>query len=206
MIRDRNIAWQRKSRFISAGEILAGGFADASGAATGFGAGGPILTEVSSFGFGVMNINAAGNFFHALDFVTPREMEIEEEIGFRVHYMTLGAVATTDDITFIVQYSQCDVGAQCVAASTALDTPITEHRQGNALTTVTHRTARGIISAGKFDETARQGMIHWEVEADATDYATNEVGVLGFEIDYIPRLTWSNGEPFGDLNKNLAAA
>jgi len=206
MIRDRNIAWQRKSRFIPAGEILAGGFADASGSATGFGTGGPILTEVSSFGFGVLNINGAGNFFHALDFVTPREMDIEEEIGFRVHYMTLGTVATTDDVTFIVQYDQVDVGEAVIAAASALDTPITEHRQGTATTLVTHRTARGIINAGKFDETARQGMIHWEVEADAMDYSADELGVLGFEVDYVPRLCFDNGEPFGGLNKTLAAA
>jgi hypothetical protein len=193
MIKDRNIAWQRKSRFITAGEILAGGFADASGAATHFGTGGPILTEVGTQGIGVLNINGAGNFFHALDFVTPREMDIAEEIGFRVHYMTLGAVSATDDITFIVQYAQVDVGGAVAAAATALDTPITEHRQGVTTTLLTHRTARGIISAGKFDETARQGMIHWEVEADAMDYATNEIGILGFEVDYAPRLTWSNG-------------
>ena len=132
-------------------------------------------------------------------------MDIEEEIGIRVHYCTLGAVATTDDITWIVLYDQVDVGEAMVAAATALDTVITEHRQGVVTTLLTHRTARGVISAGKFDETARQGHLLWTIEADAMDYSANEVGLLGIEIDYVPRLCFDNGEAFGGLNKTLAA-
>ena len=205
-LKDRNIGWQRKSRFITVGEMIAGSSVDASGVTNGMGAGAPDLTEVSSFGYGSGRVGAAGDTWAVLDFTTPREMDIEEEIGVRVHYCTLGTVATTDDITWIVLYDQVDVGEAMIAAATALDTTIAEHRQGVATTLLTHRTARGIIDAGKFDETARGGHLLWTVEADAIDYSTNEVGLLGLEIDYMPRLTYSNGEPLGDLNKNLAGA
>ena len=204
-LKDRNIAWQRKSHFIPAGEILAGGLVDATGVATGMGTGAPPLTEVSTFGFGAL-IPTAGDFFHVLDWLTPREMEIAEEIGVRVHYVCIGTTDATDDVTFIVQYQQCDVGAALAAPTAVLDTPITEHRNGVTTTLVTHRTARGIISAGKFDETARQGVIQWELECDAMDYTAGEVGILGLEVDYMPRYCWGNGEAKDALNKSLAAA
>tara|TARA_R100000808_G_scaffold6071_1_gene18191 strand:- start:5599 stop:6219 length:621 start_codon:yes stop_codon:yes gene_type:complete len=204
MIRDRNIAWQRKSRIITAGEMIAGGFADASGTAQGFGTGAPPLTELSNFGFGTIAVTNT-DVVTFLDFITPREMEIAEEIGVRVIWATTGAVTGSDSVTFTVVYDQVDPGEAIIEPATALDTTIAAQTAGTTTAYLLKRTARGIISKKKFDETARTGMLSWKITTALTGFSAAEVGILGLEIDYLPRLTWSNGEEFGNLNKNLAA-
>ena len=211
MIRDKNIEWQRKSRFISAQELaftqtVPSGTDASGGVLTGLGAGAPDVAEVSTFGFGLPRVGAAGDTWAAIDLVTPREMDIEHEIGVRVHYMTLGTVATTDDITWIVLYDQVDVGEAVIAPATALDTAIAEHRQGVATALVTHRTGRGIIDANTFDKEAKRGMLTWSVEADAMDYSANEIALIGLEIDFMPNLTVRPGQKVGFLNRLLSGA
>lgn len=205
-IRDRQIDWLRQSRIITLAEFFGGGSQDNTNKLEQFAAGNPVLTEVSSFGFGGGNIAAAGDTFAALDLQTPRLVDPAHPIGVRVHYMTLGTVATTDDITWIVLYDQVDIGEAIIAPATALNTTIAEHRQGVATTLVCHRTARGIINANTLDFTARQGLLTWSVEADAMDYDANEIAFLGLEIDYIPLLCINPEEDLGALNADLTGA
>jgi len=205
MIRDKNIDWLRKTRFVPAGEMLSGSMVDVSGAISGMGTGAPPLTEVSTFGFGALIVDAS-DVFSFLDWDTPREMDVTKDIGVRVHYCTIGTTAATDDVLFTMQYQQVDVGAALAAATVALDTPITVHRNGVTTTLITHRTPRGIISASKFDDTAKQGLLHWELTATTVDYSSGELGLLGVEIDYVPRLCRVTAEGQGVLNSDLAAA
>ena len=64
---------------------------------------------------------------------------------------------------------------------------------------------RGIINADKFDFTARQGAIAWEVEMDNDDFEDDKLGLLGLALDYIPRVNQSESEGI-DVFKNISAA
>ena len=195
MIKDRNIAWQRESRIITAHELMSGGG----------GAGAPPLAEISNFGFSGVALSNNDEIQY-LDYVTPREMEISEEIGIRWHWTPNATAATSDSTTLTTVYDQVDVGEVMVTPATNLDTTIGAQTTPSVTASVLHRSSRGIINGGTFDETARQGAIVWDMTATIAGSDAAQICILALEIDYLPRRTFSNGEAFGALNKNLAAA
>tara|TARA_Y100000590_G_scaffold159244_2_gene182689 strand:- start:2864 stop:3382 length:519 start_codon:yes stop_codon:yes gene_type:complete len=171
-----------------------------------FGAGEPVPTEVSDVGWGGLLIATAGDTGAAPDFQTPCIADPTEEIGVRVIWSIHAAgTADDDDVTWLVKYDQFDIGEVPVAAATALNTPIAEHRCGVTTRHSIHRTARGIINADTLDFTARQGGITWSAEADAMDYGANEIQFIALEIDYKPLLCVNTAEKV-DVFKSLSAA
>jgi len=201
-IRDRNIDWLRQKHYIHANRF---GFC-ATPASAVFGAGEPVPTEVSDVGWGGLLIAAAGDTGAAPDFQTPCIADPTEEIGVRVIWSIHAAgTATTDDVTWLVKYDQFDIGEVPVAAATALDTAIAEHRCGVTTRHSVQRTSRGVINADTLDFTARQGGITWSAEADALDYDTNEIQFIALEIDYKPLLC-INSEEDEDVFKTLSAS
>jgi hypothetical protein len=210
MIRDRNIEWLRQVRRIPVGEFgfygAAAGPTTAVAKLTGLDDGAPLLDELGALGYFGGEIAAAGDSFTTLDLVTPTLIDVEQPIGVRVIWANNGAVATTDSVTWIVTYDQCDFNEALVAPSTPLDTAITTLQKPAATTTlVLKRTARGIINANKFDFTARQGVIAWNVEADAIGtFSADEIQFLGLEIDYMPLLCANRYEDI-DVFAGLAA-
>ena len=201
-IRDRNIDWLRQKHYIHADRF---GFC-ATPASAVFGAGSPIPTQVSDVGWGGLLIAAAGDTAAAPDFQTPCIADPTEEIGVRVIWSIHAAgTATTDDVTWLVKYDQFDIGEVPVAAATALDTAIAEHRCGVTTRHSVQRTSRGVINANTLDFTARQGGITWSAEADAMDYSANEIQFLALEIDYKPLLC-INSEEDEDVFKTLSAS
>lgn len=201
MIRDRNIAWLRQSRIISLAEFYG---ANAVAGDDGMGAGAPVLTEVSTFGWGAGNV-VVGDMWATVDLQTPRLVDPEEEIGVRVHYVSLQAGSSTDDSTWIVLYRAFDDGDTLAATATALDTTIAEHENTGGTQFEKHVTARGIINANKLSFAQRSGGIIWNVECDAMDYSADEIAFLGLEIDYKPLLCVNPAED-EDVFKNVAAA
>tara|TARA_B100000686_G_C16780262_1_gene971323 strand:- start:1960 stop:2598 length:639 start_codon:yes stop_codon:yes gene_type:complete len=209
-IRDRNIDWLRRKKIIPAVNFGFSGTIPAStdsggGTITTLGTGAPVITEVSSFGFAGLNIGAALDMGSYFDLEFPSVADPTEEIGVRCLWAPNAAVSTSDRIQFSVQYDQVDVGEAISAASTSLDTVLVT--QGPSATTafLLHRTSRGIIDANKFDFTARQGGIIWEINAATwTGFEATDVIFLGLELDYIPLLC-ANTEEDVDVHKDQAA-
>ena len=208
-IRDRNIDWLRRKKIIPAVNFGFSGTIPAStdsggGNITTLGTGAPVITEISSFGFGGLAIGAAGDMGAYMDFEFPSLADPTEEIGVRCIWAPNGAVATSDAILFAVQYDQVDIGEVMVTAATTLDTAIAIQSPSATTTLLLHRTSRGIINADKFDFTARQGGILWEINAPTlTNFSANEVVFLGLELDYIPLLC-VNTEEAVDVYKDQA--
>ena len=208
-IRDRNIDWLRRKKIIPAVNFGFSGTIPAStdsggGNITTLGTGAPVITEISSFGFGGLAIGAAGDMGSYMDFEFPSVADPTEEIGVRCIWAPNGAVATSDAILFAVQYDQVDIGEVMVTAATTLDTPIVIQSPSATTTLLLHRTSRGVIDADKFDFTARQGGILWEINTPTlTDFSANEVVFLGLELDYIPLLC-VNQEEAVDVYKDQA--
>ena len=209
-IRDRNIDWLRRKKVIPAVNFgfsgtIPGSTDSGGGNLTTLGTGAPIITEVSTFGFGGLLIGAAADMGSYMDLEFPSVADPTEEIGVRCIWAPNAAVSTTDRIHFVVQYDQVDIGEPMVTAATALDTAIAT--QGPSATTalLLHRTSRGVINADKFDFTARQGGILWEVNAGTwTGFEPTDVIFLGLELDYIPLLC-ENMEEGVDVYKDQAA-
>ena len=210
-IKEKNTDQMRQSRIITLSEFYGANSednSDASGSQEGFGAGEPILTEISTSMVGGGFVGAAGDMWATIDFQTPRLCNPDEEIGVRVHYMsTSGAAVGTDDITWIVKYDVFNHDeAMGNTPAEDLDTAIGEHRPGAGIATARTlaRTARGVINASSFTWANRSAGIMWRVEADAMDFATNELAFLGLEIDYVPK--WcKDGNEDVEYFKNLAA-
>jgi hypothetical protein len=197
-IRDRNTDALRMQYIIHADRF---GFPSS----TMIGAGPPTAVEFSTFGYGHVNIAAAGNIAGCLDFQFCRLFDPTEEIGVRIFYGTKEVGVAGDDITWIVQYDQCDFGEVLVAPSTNLDTPIGEHANVGGTTHELKITPRGIIDANTFDFTARTGAIAWEVEMDADSFEDDTIGLFGLALDYIPRIHESESENI-DVFKDVSAA
>ena len=172
-------------------------------ALVGLDVGAPQIAEVSTFGFGGVEIAAAGDSLTTLDLWLPPHFDPEQEIGVRVLWTTNGAVAASDAITWLVTYKQSDVGEALAAPATALDTVIASASPVTT-TLLLRRTARGIINANKFDYTARQGALAWNVEADVlTGFSADEVVFLALELDYVP-LVCANRDEKIDVFSALA--
>ena len=202
-IRDRNIDWLRRKKIIPAVNF---GFTGTvvSDVLQPVGTGAPLITEISSFGFAGLGIGAAGDMGAYMDFEFPSLADPTEEIGVRCIWAPNGTVSTSDAILFAVQYDQVDIGEVMVTAATTLDTAIAIQSPSATTTLLLHRTSRGIINADKFDFTARQGGILWEINAPTlTNFSANEVVFLGLELDYIPLLC-VNTEEAVDVYKDQA--
>lgn len=179
----------------------------------GGGAGAPAWGELSTFAYGGITVGAAGDEWSALDLETPALMDPRHTIGATVIWTVEGSgIATSDSITWAVSYDQCDVGEALTApqkgTGAALDTTIAAQSPSATTTLRLHRSSRGIISKNKFDFTARQGAIAWNVEADAlSGFSADEAVFLGLVIDYVP--LWTRNEieqTSGALTADLVAA
>ena len=203
-IRDRNIDWLRRKKVIPAAHF---GFTGTvvSDVLQPLGTGAPIIKEISDFGFAGLNIGAAGDMGSFLDLEFPSVVDPTEEIGVRCIWAPNAAVSTTDRVHFAVHYDQVDIGEVMVTAATVLDTVIATQGPSTTTAAILHRTSRGIIDANKFDFTARQGGIVWEVNAPTwTGFEATDVVFLGLEIDYIPLLCVNTQETV-NVHKDQAA-
>lgn len=197
-IRDRNIDALRMQYIIHADRF---GFPSS----TMIGTGPPTAVEFGATGYGHINVAAAGNIAACLDFQFCRLFDPTEEIGVRIFYGTKETGVVGDDITWIVQYDQCDFGEVLVVPATALDTPIGQHANVGGTLNELKISPRGVISADKFDFTSRQGAIAWEIEMDADTFEDDTIGLFGLALDYIPRVNESESEGI-DVFKDVAAA
>lgn len=186
-IYDRNLARKRISRFIPFTSFMGSQVTGASTVLDGFGTGAPVITEVSSFGYGAF-ILEQGDMIACVDFDTLMLADITEEIGVRVRWVENEASpSATDDVTFVVLYNQADQGTSFVEPATALDTVIANHEPAETTGLRVRRTQRGIINANTFDEDAREGQLSWRIEADVVGGYSGTVGFLALEIDYLPQ-------------------
>lgn len=206
MIRNRNIDSLREQRVIPWNE-----FNVTVGTASG-GAGAVTYEEVSTFAYGGIGAGAANDEFSALDLVTPSRMDPRHEIGVRVIWTVEGTVATDDAIVWEVRYDQTDIGELLTAPAhpvgTALDTAIASQSPSVTTSLKLYRTSRGTINESRFDFTARQGVIAWNVEVGTlTQFSANEAVFLALVVDYVPLWTVSPEEPNkGSLTSELTAA
>lgn len=213
MITDRNLNRKRITRFIYYNQfsfepshthtLATGGVTttittDSGEALSGMDDGAPLISEVSTFGVGGIEIAAAGDSFSCWDLETLLLADLSEEIGVRVRYTADATPAANDSVTWLATYKQADLGEAWAAPSTALDTVIGAHANGGTTARVHHVSGRGIINANSFDATAKNGGLIWNVEADVlSGYSANEVKFIALQIDYVPHTYQKAGE-----NKN----
>tara|TARA_Y100000310_G_scaffold126290_1_gene125100 strand:+ start:407 stop:1036 length:630 start_codon:yes stop_codon:yes gene_type:complete len=187
-IRDSSTKRKRLLKRYPATDFITGQVTGASTILDSFDDGATQFLEFSTFGFGGMSIAAAGDSFTALlcDFLPL--VDISEPIGVRVLFGADATPAAGDAVTWVVLYDQVDVGEALAAPATALDTAIAAHTPGHTTASRLERTARGIINANTFDESAVLGALAVNIEADGlTDYGADEVKFLALEFDYMPR-------------------
>jgi hypothetical protein len=183
------------------------GGVSSSEALVGMDDGAPLITEISTFGVGGIEIAAAGDSVSTIDLVTPVLIDPTYEIGVRVLFTAnVGTPGATDAVTWLVTYKQFDIDEVMAAAATALDTVIASCVPGETAGYKLHTTSRGIISANKFDYTAKKGGLIWNVEADVvTNYSANEPVFLALEIDYMP-LRFASAPVPRDFWKDVVAS
>lgn len=202
-LKDRNIAWLRQKHTIPYQRFGLDIGPTSVGALVGIGTGAPVANEISDFGLGGISMEV-GDMVAAWDFDFLSKVDIEQEIGVRVVWTgDINIPAASDACTWVVLYDQVDPGEAIIEPATPLSTTIAAQTEGSVVGFKLHKTSRGIIAKGTFDETARQGLIAFRVESDAvTSYAAGEITFLGLELDYIPRQTVQGGEDvrvFADL-------
>lgn len=178
-VRDRSLDYLRTSKILSIGDF---NFPS-------MGEGEPVLVEVGTTGLGASAVAADADTWTCWDFTTPRDWNPDEDIGVRVHYVSLlNAVQADDTVNWIVTYKQFDSGDTLTAPTTALTTVVPlEHTPGLTVKDQYAYTARGIIAAGTLPWSSRLGGFAWQIEADASSYEGNELGFVGLEIDYKPK-------------------
>ena len=187
MITDRNLARKRLLHRIPAQAFITNQVTGSSTHLSAFEDGDALFQEFSNFGFGGFDVAAAGDSVTALVVDFLHKVDVTKEIGVRVLFGADATPAAGDAVTWLVTYSQADPGEALSAPSVALNTVIAAHTPGHTTASRLERTARGIINANTFDETAKLGVLGVNVEADAlTDYGANEVVFLALEFDYMP--------------------
>jgi len=169
--------------------------------------GAPLITEISSFGVGGVEIAAAGDSLSCWDFETLCLADVTETIGVRVIWVEdVATPGATDVAGWVALYDQFDPGEAMVAPATALDTVIAAHTPAETTGRKMRRTARGIINKNSFDAAAKSGGLAWNVECDVlTNYSINEVKFLALEIDFLPNLYQFSGEGINVHTKASAA-
>jgi hypothetical protein len=188
-IQDRNLLRRRITRHIPFTAFLGSQVTGGSTVLDGFGTGAPVVSEVSTFGYGAFVLEQ-GDMLACLDFDTLMLADLSKEIGVRVKWIENEASpSATDDVTFIVLYDQADQGEALVEPATALDTAIANHEPAETVGLKLRRTQRGIINGGTFDANAKEGVLGWRIEADVVNGYSATVGFLALEIDYVPQLT-----------------
>lgn len=167
----------------------------------------PTINEISTFGFGGVEINATTDAITTLDLISPTLFDPSEPIGVRCWFTANVAVpGATDAIRFTVTYKQVDPDEQFAAASTALDTTIATTTPGDITGYRLLATSRGIINAAKFDYTSKKGGIIWTVTCSTfTNYTAKEPVFLALELDYMP-LEFAHPEVSRDFWANQAAS
>lgn len=194
MIRDKNLDRKRLIKVIPWTAFLGSQVAGSSTAVLdGFGTGAPVVTEVSSFGYGSFAMDE-GDMLAVADQDTLAQVDLTEEIGVRVRWLEGATPQATDEILWIVLYDLADPGEAVIEPATALDTTIAMHTPGGTTALIYRRTSRGIINANTFDETAKLGLLGWRIEAeDMNGYSATEPRFLGLEIDYVPHIYQNPG-------------
>lgn len=186
MFRDRNFDWRRQTHTLTYEKF---NHITASGTTLiGLGTGATILSEVSDFGVGGVEM-VAGDMVAALEFDLLNKIDLAYDIGVSVLFTAdVGTTQSGDAVTWIVLYDQKDVGGALIEAATPLDTVLVEHLEGSTTGYKIMESNRGAIAASKFDATAQDGSISVRVEADAiTSYTAGELMFLGLKFDYMPR-------------------
>ena len=188
MIRDRNIDWKRKRIHL---EPLTGmGWTTAGTVPVGLHTGAPVFAELSTFGFGAVKFEAAGDEWVQL-WQLPKDCDVSKPIRFRVVWSTESTTAA-DKATFKLTYKAVADGEALAAANTALDTTIAQDTWGATAAYTIARTAWGQIAA---DTLSEGDLLVLETEIDATDVdiANEYIYFLGLEIEYTPKKTKGTG-------------
>lgn len=187
-ILDRNMGWKRMTRFIGMESFVGSQVTGSSTVLDGLGTGAPVFSEISSFGYAGINMEA-GDMIACADFTTLAIADVTQPIGVRVRWTGEATPAATDDVTWVVLHDLADQGEAIIEPATALNTAIPNHEPAHTTALAYNRTQRGVINGGTFDAEAKQGLLGWRIEADVVNgYGATEVHFLALEIDYYPAL------------------
>lgn len=188
-IRDNDIERARQNMYIPVWQFQ--GFEESSDTLGSAGTSNPLMLEWTTTGLVGLEIDTTGSLIHhVMGF--PSFWDIEEEIGVRVWWAAVGHSATTDAVTWLVEYDTVASGSSMGPPSTALDTAITDQEVGSVTTRTIVRGNRGIINAHTFAPADLDSLFVFEVEADAVTTFTletaSELYLMGINFDYMPKL------------------
>jgi len=182
MIRDRNIEWKSKRKFLS----VPGTGWDATGL-VGRHTGAPTTGELGALGYGAVRFDADGDEFVQI-VPLPRDLDVEHPVYFRVYWTTDGTTAA-DTIDFILTYADIAIDEELTSADTALSTAIAQDTYGTTTALTLKATEWGKLNASTLTE---GDTLVLETEMDATDIdvgSSEIVYFLGLEMEYTPKAT-----------------
>jgi len=189
MIRDKNVEWLEKRIYVPAWGFQTWKIVGPSGGATdlggadGAGAGAPVMSEISTFGFTGGLIGAAGDVFaHVM--MVPYDLDRSKQVRCRVWWTQTQGV-TTDIMTWLIRYSALAEDGLLIEPATALDTVVPTDASSDDPLAV-QATDFGVINKNIIAASA--AFLNWYVEADVIGtFSADEVSFLGLEIRYTPR-------------------
>ena len=201
MLRDFNLEWAEARRIIWAQDFQtwaltapSAGATD-TGGAVGAGAGAPVMSEVSTFGFTAVPMTDADTVTTPIDIY---DVDITKQIRFRVLWTQTAATAT-DAATFIVLYTPVQLtdnvaavvdpaGTTLIDPATALSTAITALDLSSGVAYKPQATSFGVINRNTLADTTSFMLVSVELDA-VTTFSADEVLFLGLEMRYTPRRT-----------------
>ncbi len=159
---------------------------------------GLVPTEYSTFGFGGFHIQTAGDKYTTF-LRCPYDVDPAHPMGFKVNFVS-GSSTAADIFDWIILADFKAVAVALLAPTTVLDTVIDiTGTLGTATADLNNWSSRGIKNKGFLtrDQIEAGAAIMFSVELDSTQSAlsSEELHMLGVEIDYVPLQTRGLGNP-----------
>jgi len=185
-IKDRNIAWKRHRDFIPFKDFLSVQ-PNATPAYASLGTGAPESENINSLGLiGGRLAALTDQVLHMMRI--PEKWDLAEDLHFRVHWMSNDTVAA-QTATFTLLYDQIAEGAALAAPATALSTPLVADEDSVVAYGLNVSDDKGIL-AGDTLSKDRFLVLSLAITDDVgLDVTSDEVFLLGLEIEYMPKLT-----------------
>ena len=153
-------------------------------------------TEYSTFGFGGFHIQTAGDVYSTFLRV-PNDVDPRYPMGFKINYVS-GSSTAADIVDWIILADFKAENVALLAPTTVLDTVIdVAGTIGTATADLNNWSSRGVKDADFLtrDEIEAGAAMMFSVELDSTQttLSSEELHMLGVEIDYVPQRTRGRG-------------
>ena len=175
---------KRKSIFLGYQEGIRGLISSGAASAS-TGVGDAPEAEVAALSAVGLHMDASDE--HDWFWVIPRDLNITQEIGFRVRYSSASATAA-DTRSWIILYDIIPENSAIALGTTALSTIIALLETDNGTANAWQESARGVLNGDTVTEAnlTTQAIMAINLELDS-DAASEEMNMYGLMIDYVPK-------------------